>query len=150
MFVQTTAKPRPRDPVSIELSVPGRREPIRLEGQVARVFVVPGHLVAVAQGGIGLRITNAPEDFFALVGNLQTERRLGTPGDPGSGGAAEASAEPRRAYRVRITQLGHARTRTLRLLARSAEEAASLARAETGEGWKVLESSEDEGPASRD
>jgi hypothetical protein len=43
-----------------------------------------------------------------------------------------------------MTQLGRARTRTLRLVAASSEQAAEIARAESGEGWKVLEAIEEE------
>ena len=143
MFVQTTAKPRPRDPVTIELNVPGHREPIRLEAHVARLVVVPAQLAAVAQGGVGLRIRNAPEPFFELLRQIQIESRLGSPAPLESG--EELPGEAHRRYRVRMTQLGRARTRTLQVVARSSEEAAELARAEAGDGWKVLESSEDDG-----
>jgi hypothetical protein len=144
IFVQTTAKPSPRDPVTIELSMPGQREPIRLESEVARVFMVPAQLITVAQGGVGLRIRNAPESFFALLEKLQREGQAGssTPLEGGSGLAP--GADPLRSFRVRMTQLGRARTRTLRLRASSAEEAAEIACEESGEGWKVLEASEDE------
>ena len=139
VFVQTTAKPRPRDPVTLELSVPGQREPIRLEAHVARLFVVPAQLATVAQGGVGLRIRNAPEAFFELLRQLQLEGQRGSSAPVES---VEVPGEPRRCYRVRVTQLGRARTRTLRVVARSSEEAAELARAETGDGWKVLEATE--------
>jgi hypothetical protein len=134
VFIQTPAKPNPRDAVTVEFSVPGEREPIRLETEVARVYLVPAQLIAVAQGGVGLRIRNASEAFFGMLGQLQLESQAD-------------DSEPRRCYRVRVTQLGRARTRTLQILAGSAEEAAELASAQIGEGWKVLESSE-EAPAA--
>ena len=144
MFVQTTAKPRPRDPVSIELNVPGRREPIHLEGHIARLFLVPAQLAAVAQGGVGLRIQSAPEAFFDLLRKLQVEIPE-SPAPLESGEGPELPGEGYRRYRVRLTQLGRARTRTLQVVARSSEEAAKLALAETGDGWKLLESTEDDG-----
>jgi hypothetical protein len=141
LFVQTTAKPRPREFVSVELSVVGQREPGRLEARVARVFVVPAQLLAVAQGGVGLRITNAPESFFALLRKIQVEV-------PAAGAALRSEPDgdvAGRTYRLRVTQLGRARTRTLQVIAESSEEAVALALAEVGEGWKVLECTEIEG-----
>jgi len=148
IFVQTTAKPRPRDPVTIDLNVPGHREPIRLEAHVARLFVVPAQLATVAQGGVGLRILNAPEAFFQLLRQIQLEGQGGSSAPVESGEDLDAPGEPRRRYRVRLTQLGRARTRTLQVVARSSEEAAELARAESGDGWKVLESTEGDDSAA--
>jgi len=142
IFVQTTAKPRPRDPVTLELNVPGQREPLRLEAHVARLFVVPAQLATVAQGGVGLRIRNAPEAFFELLRQLQLEGQRGAAAAGAGGENHDVPGEARRCYRVRMTQLGRARTRTLQVFARSSEEAAELARAETGDGWKVLEATE--------
>jgi Tfp pilus assembly protein PilZ len=145
IFVQTNAKPRPGDPVSLELSVPGQREPLRLEAQVARVKVVPPRLVAVAQGGLGLRITNAPEGYFDFLTSVLPEiaaaadeeaeaiaRELGPPV------ARSAPPPATRRYRVHVSQVGGARSRTLRLEAASAEEAGALALESAGDGWKLL------------
>ncbi len=148
VFIQTTAKPNPREAVTVELSVPGEREPIRLETEVARLYMVPAQLITVAQGGVGLRIRNAPEGFFEMLGQLQLAGQADSPAPTGGGAEQAEAGDPQRGYRVRVTQLGRARTRTLRILARSAEEAAELACTETGEGWKVLESTEEEGPAA--
>jgi hypothetical protein len=144
LFVQTTAKPNPREPVTIELSAPRHREPIRLEAEVARLFIVPAQLITVAQGGVGLRIRNAPEAFFELLGQLQLDGQAISATLLGGSEPLDVPDEACRRYRVRMTQLGRARTRMLQVLARSSEEAAQLACAESGEGWKVLESIEDE------
>jgi hypothetical protein len=148
LFVQTTAKPNPREPVTIELSVPGHREPVRLEADVARLFLVPAQLITVAQGGVGLRIRNAPEAFFELLGQLQLDGQEVSATPLGSGEPLDVRGEACRRYRVRMTQLGRARTRTLQVLAGSSEEAAQLACAESGEGWKVLESIDEEDPGT--
>lgn len=138
LFVQTTAKPHPREAVAVELGIPGRREPIRLDTSVARLFVVPAQLLTVAQGGVGLRIRNAPEAYFELLQRVQGERaRAGAAAD------ADAAGEPQRFFRVRITQIGRSRTRTLRVAAESPEQAMVRAAAESGEGWKVLEATEE-------
>jgi hypothetical protein len=148
VFVQTSAKPRPGEGFALEISVPGQRAPLRLEAQVARVQVVPPSLLNVAHGGIGLRITNAPEGYFAFLAAVL----------PGDGAEAQPTTAPTssareapgavalasRAFRVRVTQTGGARSRTLRVRAPSAEAAAARALEETGEGWKVLECIDDE------
>jgi hypothetical protein len=149
VFVQTSAKPRPGDAVTLELSIPGQREPLRVEAQVARVKVVPPRLAAVAQGGLGLRITNAPEGYFAFLTAILPELSvseeeavsaaldLDEPAEEAPRGEP-APARATRRYRVHVSQLGGARSRTLQLDAASTEEAVGLALQTAGEGWKVL------------
>jgi len=162
IFVQTSAKPRPGDPVTLELSIPGHREPLRLEAQVVRLKLVPPRLVAVAQGGIGLRITNAPEGYFAfltavlpqLIPTQQEEaaalEQRATRDAPAALPGKPDREPPGQCYRVYVREIGGARSRTLRVQARSAEEAAQLAFAETGDGWKLLEAVlDDASPAGR-
>jgi len=155
IFVQTSAKPRPGDPVTLELSIPGHREPLRLEAQVVRLKLVPPRLVAVAQGGLGLRITNAPEGYFAFLTAIlpeprptESEEALRFEEDAGEDPAASEAkpdgGQAGRRYRVYVRQTGGSRSRTLHVEARSAEEAAQLAFAETGDGWKLLEAILDE------
>jgi len=124
VFIQTTAKPSVRDAVTVELSVPGERVPIRLETEVARLYMVPTQLLTVAQGGVGLRIRNAPEAFFEMLGQLQFESQADASGASGGDAERADAGEPRRRYRVRVTQLGRARTRTLRIVAGSAARTA--------------------------
>jgi hypothetical protein len=190
LFVQTHAKPRPHEPLILELSVPGHREALRLQAVVTRLRVVPASLVNVAQGGVGLRITNAPEGYFAFLASILPERRSvqlpaqATGAEPATGArprvepfGAEPAARSRprapaagpepaggdgeiaepleappaagvRRYRVRVSQAGGARSRTLLFAARSPEEAAALAVGELGEGWRALESTEERDPAA--
>jgi hypothetical protein len=102
----------------------------------------------VAHGGIGLRITNAPEGYFAfLAAVLPGDGAEAQPATAPTSSAREAPgavAPASRAFRVRVTQIGGARSRTLRVRAPSAEAAAARALEETGEGWKVLECIDDE------
>ena len=152
IFVQTTARPRPREPVTIEISIPSRQEPLRLDAQVARLRLVPPRLVVVAQGGVGLRITNAPEDYFTFLSGVLpvlaarmtvAERLADARGAAASPPPADAPPPaPQRSYRVRMSQLGGARSRTLQIEAGSAQEASALALEATGDGWKVLDASE--------
>ena len=70
LFVQTNAKPAPGDDVRIELTLPGQAKPTTLHATVARVRMVPPRLLSVAQGGIGLMLSNPPEEYFVFVGKL--------------------------------------------------------------------------------
>ena len=157
IFVQTHAKAQPREPVLAELAVPGHREPLRLETVVARMRMVPAPLITVAQGGLGLRITNAPEAYFAFLATLMPDRSTGPEvakeaeaerreARKRSESAPHAPAPSGRRYRVYASQVGGARSRMLRLHARSSEEAAQRALTELGAGWKLLETLEDEDP----
>jgi hypothetical protein len=158
LFVQTSAKPRPGDPVTVELSVPGQREPLRLEAQVARLKLVPPRLQAVAQGGLGLRIRNAPEGYFAFLSSVlpglvgvEAEDLCRFEEDADEEPAA-SEAKPEREpagqrYRVHARQVGGARSRTLHVQAGSAEEAAAHALSELGDGWRLLEAVLDREPA---
>jgi len=74
LFVQTSAAPDPGDLLRIELSLPGRSELLQLEGKAARRRVVPVRLRAVAQGGIGVALVNAPEPFFEFVAEAMREQ----------------------------------------------------------------------------
>ena len=70
LFVQTSAKPAPGEAVRIELVLPGQSKSTTLMATVARVRTVPPALLAVAQGGIGLKLQNPPEEYFVFVGKV--------------------------------------------------------------------------------
>ena len=70
LFVQTSAKPSPGEAVRIEMVLPGQSKPTTLTASVARVRTVPPALLAVAQGGIGLKLDNPPEEYFVFVGKV--------------------------------------------------------------------------------
>ena len=70
LFVQTSAAPEPGEPVELEVSLPARREPLHIHGKVARRRVVPPRLRAVAQGGVGIALVNAPEEYFEYVAEV--------------------------------------------------------------------------------
>jgi Tfp pilus assembly protein PilZ len=176
IFVQTTARPKVGEPVALELGIPGQKQTLRVQAQVVRLKVVPAQLLNHAQGGIGLRITNAPEGYFefltAVLPQFAKENDAGSPAAPVKGpvasdappvkgrvasdaappegrtaraGAAAPPARPApgRGFRVRVQQIGGARSRTLRLRASSAGEAAAAGLREVGAGWKVLEAEEE-------
>lgn len=74
LFVQTSAAPSPGGSVQLDLQLPGQAQPVRLEGRAARCRVVPARLRAVAQGGIGIELSNAPETYFTLVAEALREK----------------------------------------------------------------------------
>lgn len=67
LFVQTSASPEFGEPLELDVSLPGEEAPMRLQGQAARRRTVPARLRAIAQGGVGVRIVNAPEAYFAFI-----------------------------------------------------------------------------------
>jgi len=67
LFVQTSAGPELGEPVQLDVSLPGRQEPVRMDGKTARRRVVPPRLRAVAHGGVGIALVNAPEEYFEYV-----------------------------------------------------------------------------------
>jgi len=170
IFVQTTARPAVGESVALELGVPGRRQTLCLQAEVVRLKVVPAQLLNLAQGGIGMRITNAPEGYFDFLSEVlprlapqaepvtvdeapappprRASRATVPLGSRSAGGGPVRAAERApalRAFRVRVRQVGGARSRLLHLRAASAQDAAAAGLREVGEGWKVLEAEEDSG-----
>jgi hypothetical protein len=121
LFIQTSASPQLGALISVELVVPGSAAPLRIEGRVARKKVVPPQLVTVAQGGVGVRIESAPEDYYTLLAQMQPNTAAAT-----------------RRFRVRLRQIRGSRSRALEISAASEEDARRKAVAQAGEGWQVL------------
>lgn len=162
LFIQTTAPAEPGTGLRIELAVPGQAEPLPIHARVARRKVVPPRLVTVAQGGLGVRIEQAPEAYYALIAELQRAKLPAGEAKPSRpacapprakprGGlqhkALEAArrslgapppAEPSGCYRLRVGQIHGSRSRFLEVKADSEAEARERAVAEAGKGWKVL------------
>lgn len=144
LFVQTSAKAKPGDRLDIKLSLPGESQKLPLQVEVVRKVVVPPRLLAIAHGGVGVRILNAPEAYYNFMGSL------GIGSDPGefkadpnranaSGEGAGAGEPPGQRYRVRVKQTQGPRSRVLDVTAGDEEGARSQALAELGEGWEVLQ-----------
>jgi Tfp pilus assembly protein PilZ len=74
LFVQTSAAPEVGERVTLECHLPNQEQPARLETRVARRKLVPPKLRTVAQGGLGLRIENAPEPYYAFVAEILREQ----------------------------------------------------------------------------
>lgn len=141
LFVQTSARLSPGS--VLELSIPSEsREPIVLRAAVARQKAVPSNLTSVAQGGVGLRILDAPRAYYELIGERPPlpGRAAGAPA-PAPGGTPAAPAPPapeRPRFRVRVKQREGPRSRILDVVAETAERACAAALEQVGAGWEAL------------
>jgi hypothetical protein len=139
LFIQTHAKTR--EGQRFDLSVSREEgEPMQLVVEVVRKKVVPPRLVTVAQGGVGVRILSAPEDYYRYL------ERLGIAGaapQPRRSRARAAAAVPEPEallrFRVRVSQTSGPRSRRVEVSAADADAARDLALEEIGDGWKVLD-----------
>jgi len=71
IFVQTSAQFETGDAVGVEFEPPGSFDTLRLEGRVARRKTAPARLKSIVPAGVGIEIERAPEEFYALVAELQ-------------------------------------------------------------------------------
>jgi hypothetical protein len=163
LFIQTSAKAEPGDRLDVHLSITGEADKVHMQVEVARKVVVPAKLLAVAHGGIGVRILSAPEPYYKFM------EVLGIGADPGEFQARakgrekksasqptqarsepdtetdatspepEPVAEPEPNYRVRIKQTKGSRSRVLKVAADSEADAEWKALADVGDGWQVLD-----------
>jgi len=144
LFIQTSAKAKPGARLDLRLSLPGETRKLPMQVEVVRKVVVPARLLAIAHGGVGVRILNAPEAYYSFMGILgigadrgefKTEERTGG----SSGGGGEAASQSGQRYRVRVKQIQGPRSRILDVVAGDEEGARAQALAELGEGWQVLQ-----------
>jgi hypothetical protein len=124
LFVQSGARLSPGTPVEIDLQLVPDRPRIRIRATVARQKAVPHQFTAVAQGGIGLRIAEAPPAYYAM---LAADAAPSVPGAP---------ARPR--FRVHVKQTQGSRSRLVEIEADDAEDARARAVASMGGGWEAL------------
>ena len=69
MFVRSTHIPEPGLNVSLKLQLPeGRR--LRVRGTVVRCDRVPANLSRFVASGFGVRLKEAPEEYFQLLARL--------------------------------------------------------------------------------
>ncbi len=123
LFVQTNAKTSPGQCFDLHLST-GSGDLVRLVVAVVRKKVVPPRLLALAQGGVGVRIKDAPEEYFTFL------EELGLAG------------EKTQRFRVRVKQISGPRTRRIEVEGDDRSSAEKNALGELGEGWKVLDVAE--------
>jgi hypothetical protein len=145
LFIQTNAKTYRGERIEMELSV-REDHPLDMVVEVVRTKSVPPRLLTVAQGGIGVRIVSAPEEYFQFLNSIGVAERQAVASAGGHGGEAgaaldggvELERDPGPHFRVRVGQLSGPRTRRVEVAAPDAEAAAELALEELGTGWKVL------------
>ena len=78
LFIQTSAKAKPGDHFDLELPLSADEAPIVIQVEVTRKKAVPPQLLAVAQGGIGVRVLHAPEAYYQFVQELGVRGEAGT------------------------------------------------------------------------
>jgi len=163
LFIQTSAKAKPGDRLDVNLSIPGEVQMVHMQVEVARKVVVPPRLLALAHGGIGVRILQAPEAYYTFMETLgigadpgefsaEATRKKRAGGEAAKEAAAQdpdpdpapGEAEPERElnYQVRIRQIKGSRSRVLEVVASSESDAERVALAEAGDGWQLLDMKE--------
>jgi hypothetical protein len=140
LFVQTAARLAPGTEIDLDVRLEASAEPIRLRAAVARQKAVPAQLTGVAQGGVGLRILEAPRAYYDAIGEpapwrLAKPRSAPEPA-PSPPPAPAPRAEPR--FRVRVKQSDGPRSRVLDIVAETAERACALALKQVGAGWEAI------------
>jgi len=149
LFVQTSAHVAPGKDVSVELNVSSAGRRIPVGARVVWRRIVAPQLRTVSHAGFGVRIENAPEDYFRfLSGVVAGGPSAAQPAAPPAAASAGATAAPAAAipgpacalYRVRLQQSAGPRTRWVSVSSISEEAAGQLALAEAGSGWIVLAS----------
>jgi len=69
IFVRSTYIPKIAAALTLQLLLPGGRK-LQLRGTVVRSQRVPQNLRAVVPSGFGVRLNEAPEEYFQLLANL--------------------------------------------------------------------------------
>lgn len=135
LFIQTHAKVRRGERFALAFAgMDGASMELLVE--VVRTKVVPPRLLAVAGGGVGVRIARAPEAYYQLLADLGLDARGRAHRDRDVEVAPEADAGPR--FRVHVSQTSGPRSRRLEVSAPDADAARDRALEQMGEGWKVL------------
>jgi hypothetical protein len=157
LFIQSSAKIKPGDPLEIQTTLPGVEGRVRMQVEVVRKVVVPTHLLKVARGGVGVRIINAPEGYYqfmeALGINAEPAREESASSEDPSAESnatspvAEVEPEPQVGdepppplprFKVRIKQSQGPRSRAVEVAAESEDDAQRQALADAGDGWIAL------------
>jgi hypothetical protein len=156
LFIQTSAKLPPGVHVRIDLGLPDGEAAMTVE--VVRRKQVPAQLLAVAHGGIGVRILSAPEAYYRFLQDVQERERQMAVREAADSGKASPAASARAAaakpspapsvqapaaasgprFRVRVSQTSGIRSRTVVVAAASADAASRSTQAELGDDWKVV------------
>ena len=126
----------------VDLDVASHPDTVPIGGRVVWRRMVAPHLRTLTQGGIGVRIENAPEVYYSFLSGVAGEVPSMRPAADSetAGPVLESPSEsPGIEFRVRVKQEGGPRSRTLTLHSESEEEACGRALSIAGAGWVVLE-----------
>jgi Tfp pilus assembly protein PilZ len=130
IFVQTGTRLPPGAEVELRLRLEQSEEQVTLRAKVMRNKQVPPQLTSVARGGVGLKILDAPPAYYEQINALVRDAK------PAAAPAAQAPARNR--FRVRVKQCEGPRSRSIEILADSADEARARALADVGSGWEAV------------
>ena len=140
LFVRTTAVARRGDAVEIDLPLERNPAPVGLRAQVVWHRVAHSAARLVADGGLGLRLTEPPQEYRAFLGGLAgTEAPASGASGPIESAAPEPPAAAGEGFEVRMKQRGGPRSRCMRVAANDEADAREAGLASAGEGWEVLE-----------
>jgi hypothetical protein len=167
LFVQTSMPIDPGEEIGVALDTRGVAGTIEIRAKVARSRRVPPRLVSVSTPGVGLRITQAPSEWYEFVAGLTSSELRMSPGLSAQPGPLEVPANPERdaaldkpaapkkrkrklpprmappnlerRYRVQAKHIGGPRCRSLVVSATSRENAEWVAFEELGSDWKVID-----------
>ena len=156
VFVQTSAKLNPGAIVDLEMGI-GANQSVQMQARVARSKLVPPELRSIAKGGLGLHIDLPPPEFYEFFANLtRTDlpggeaQKAKTPAEPAAQAKKKKATRKRKLpprmappparlrYRVRLSQVGGSRTRSVTVECSTIGDAEGLAIRAVGSGWKVL------------
>ncbi len=156
LFVQTSAKLEPGAIVDLEMGI-GANQTLQMQARVVRAKLVPPELRSIAKGGLGLHIDLPPPEFYEFFANLtRTDlpggeaQKAKTPAEPAAQAKKKKATRKRKlpprmappeaklSYRVRLSQVGGSRTRSVTVECSTISDAERLAIKNVGSGWKVL------------
>ena len=134
LFVQTSASASRGANLELQLDLVGEAGPVPVAAQVVWQRRVAPQLRQVAEGGLGLRIHNAPEPFYRMLAKLAKVAEPESVAAPASIQNSEALPK----FKVLLKRDGAPRTRTVEMSAQGPEEARTRAVKSIGAGWSVL------------
>ena len=76
IFIRSTHIPEVGQTVSLKILLPGRKT-LRVRGTVVRSYLAPANLRQFIPSGYGIRLKEAPEEYFQLLARLFGLQLLG-------------------------------------------------------------------------
>jgi hypothetical protein len=150
LFIQTNAQASPRQDVSIRFTPPHDEGEVQLRGVVVWQRSVPRQLVGTARGGLGVRITEASENFYSFLAKALHAEGVASEAEPEAELEVQETQEAQKpakrippkkpSFRVRVSQKTGSRSRYVVVTANDPGQAGRKALREVGKDeWEVLE-----------